>query len=891
MSDAMARLNEALSGRYHLERQLGEGGMATVYLARDLKHNRRVALKVLKPELAAVVGAGRFLAEIETTANLQHPHILPLFDSGHADRFLFYVMPYLEGESLRERLDREHQLPVDEAVRIATNVAEALDYAHRHGVVHRDIKPANILLQDGKPVVSDFGIALAVTAGGAGRLTETGLSLGTPHYMSPEQATGDQNVGAATDIWALACVLFEMLAGEPPYTGSTPQAVLGRIVTGAPTPLREQRRTVPVNVEATVARALEKVPADRFASAQAFAKALADPGFRHGEEAAGATSARRGLWNPLSVAMTASTVGLAAALMWLGLAPEAPTPVTRLELSLPEGVAMPAGGRTLDIAPDGTALVFVGGSPRRWSLWYRPLAQLEAVQIAGTERADGAAPRFSPDGRSVVYRAGADVYTVSLDGAPPQTLLPGGAARDLAWGSDGWIYFGNLEGGISRIPSAGGEPEVVTRVAEGEISHAAPDVLPDGRGVLFTRNITSAGEQEVALATPDGQVRTLMAGRSPRYVPTGHVVFAAGEAQLLAVAFDTGALEVTSSPVELVDNLFVASGGSGRMGRYALSDNGVLVYAVGTSANQLTWVDRDGRFVPVDPDQPLELYNNRTLALSPDNRRLVVGIPAGAPDLWVKDLPDGPLMPLTRGDGQDRTPVWSRDGRTITYSWWLSDQVGEIRRLPADGSSEGMYEVVLERVAGEVQYTRDGRYMIFRDGNSTDGDPASRAGDIGYLDLATGVVQENIIPSTSIERSVSLSPDDRLLAYVSNQSGTDEVYVRPWPDVSSYRVPVSTDGGAEPLWAHNGRELFYREPSSGSMMVATYALDPTFRIISRERLFDASAYLSTTGPWRAYDVTSDDQRFVMIRTQPGTESAPLIVVHNFDEGLRRLLPN
>ena len=250
--DPVSRLNAALEGRYRIEREIGEGGMATVYLADDLKHERKVALKVLKPELAAVVGAERFLAEIKTTANLQHPHILPLFDSGEADGFLFYVMPYVEGESLRQRLDREHQLPVDEAAQIAKSLAEALDYAHGRGVIHRDIKPANVLLLQGKPVISDFGIALAVGAAGGGRLTETGLSLGTPHYMSPEQATGDQHVGPATDIYALGCVLYEMLVGDPPYIGSTPQAVLGKIITGMPEPVTQHRKTVPANVEATV---------------------------------------------------------------------------------------------------------------------------------------------------------------------------------------------------------------------------------------------------------------------------------------------------------------------------------------------------------------------------------------------------------------------------------------------------------------------------------------------------------------------------------------------------------------------------------------------------------------------------------------------------------------
>jgi tRNA A-37 threonylcarbamoyl transferase component Bud32 len=281
MTENTARLSTALADRYRIERRLGEGGMATVYLADDLRHERKVALKVMKPELAAVLGAERFLAEIRTTANLQHPHILPLFDSGEADSFLFYVMPYVEGESLREKLERETQLPVDEAVRIASDVAEALDYAHRHGVIHRDIKPANILLHEGRPLIADFGIALALGTAGA-RLTETGLSLGTPYYMSPEQATGDQQVGPAADLYALGCVLYEMLIGEPPYVGATAQAVLGKVIQGGPVSATEQRPTVPANVDAAIRRVLEKLPADRFTGAQSFANALGDPAFRHG---------------------------------------------------------------------------------------------------------------------------------------------------------------------------------------------------------------------------------------------------------------------------------------------------------------------------------------------------------------------------------------------------------------------------------------------------------------------------------------------------------------------------------------------------------------------------------------------------------------------------------
>ncbi|MGD8869915.1 MAG: serine/threonine-protein kinase, partial [Gemmatimonadales bacterium] len=244
MNKISERLGVALADRYRIERELGAGGMATVYLAEDLKHDRKVALKVLKPELAAVLGAERFVQEIKTTASLQHPHILPLFDSGQADGFLYYVMPYIEGETLRAKLDRETQLSVDEAVRIATEVADALHYAHAQGVIHRDIKPENILLQNGRPMVADFGIALAVSAAAGGRMTETGLSLGTPHYMSPEQATADKEITARSDIYSLGSVLYEMLTGDPPHTGSSAQAIIMKIVTEEAAPITKHRKSV-----------------------------------------------------------------------------------------------------------------------------------------------------------------------------------------------------------------------------------------------------------------------------------------------------------------------------------------------------------------------------------------------------------------------------------------------------------------------------------------------------------------------------------------------------------------------------------------------------------------------------------------------------------------------
>src|SRR4029079_3742294 len=312
MTSQTDALNAALAGRYHIERHLGEGGMASVYLCADLKHGRKVALKLLKPELAAVLGADRFVQEIKTTAALQHPHILPLFDSGTADGFLFYVMPYIQGETLREKLNRETQLGVDEAVRIAREVADALDYAHRHGVIHRDIKPENILLHDGRPMVADFGIALAVSAAAGGRMTETGLSLGTPHYMSPEQATAEKEISGRSDIYSLGSVLYEMLAGQPPHLGGSAQQIIMKIIAEPSEPVTRFRKSVPPNVADAIDKALEKLPADRFESGQAFADALGNSQFTLSRSASARVTSSAG-WHRYAGAIIAALAVIAVA--------------------------------------------------------------------------------------------------------------------------------------------------------------------------------------------------------------------------------------------------------------------------------------------------------------------------------------------------------------------------------------------------------------------------------------------------------------------------------------------------------------------------------------------------------------------------------------------------
>ena len=629
MSDPVIRLNAALEGRYAIERELGEGGMATVYVADDLKHERKVALKVLKPELAAVVGAERFLAEIKTTANLQHPHILPLFDSGEADGFVFYVMPYVEGESLRDRLDREKQMGVKDSVAITQKVAGALDYAHEHGVVHRDIKPGNILLSEqGEPLVADFGIALAVAQAGAGRITETGLSLGTPHYMSPEQATGDRDVDPRPDVFALACVLYEMLAAEPPFSAPTAQAVLVRILTTEAPSITSVRRTVDPHVAAALAQALEKLPADRFTSAAEFAAALGDEDFTYKARAQTSVTASTpapvatqapartpGPWNRLTIATTtlAALFVTLAAWGWLrsppASEPGAPTraAVTGVDLR-PSG-----GGWRLAISPDGRTILKV----EQGSIHMRTASDPEWRQLPNTEGA--ADPTFSPNGQSVAFDSESGISKVSIIGGLALPVTTSGG--NPHWGFDETIVF-EVGPALYRVGSSGGEPELL--LESDSVNVRRPHLLPNGRAVVFGTGgaLTS---RSLIFEIETREVRELIpAGNQPRYVSTGHLICGHGDGALMGVPFDVESLQVTGGPVTLLPSLVVFSGGASQ---FAVSQTGTLVYRAGGvgSGESVTpvWVERDGTAREIDPGWSTQgTPNFSSLALSPNEDRL-----------------------------------------------------------------------------------------------------------------------------------------------------------------------------------------------------------------------------------------------------------------------------
>jgi eukaryotic-like serine/threonine-protein kinase len=891
MSAAVPRLAAALADRYRIERELGHGGMATVYLAHDLKHDRQVAVKVLRPELAAVIGAERFLAEIRTTANLQHPHILPLFDSGAVDGTVFYVMPFVEGESLRDRLSREKQLPIADAVRIASEVAGALDYAHRHRVIHRDIKPENILLHDGRALVADFGIALAATSADS-RMTETGMSLGTPHYMSPEQAMGAPNLDARTDVYALGCVLHEMLTGEPPFTGPTAQAIVAKVMTADPEPVSTYRKTVPAHVEDAVTTALAKLPADRFAGAADLAAALGNAAFATpgtGRRAAigvsGTGVSRRAF---AGVAILAAVLLVAAAIGWLRPHPAAETSRQRVvlwEQGLPPLLA--PGTRFIAtqaaIAPDGSSIVFV--DPLGGQRLFRKLRhEGDPSPLTGTEGA--LSPFFSPDGAWVGY--------ITTDGRLRKVPIGGGGSVTLAddanfvYPSGAWLedqtilYISGRGRGLLRIPAAGGPgTEVPIGGTDAALNLAALWPLPDSRGVLFTAcpgNCSESSAVHGLLLGSDSSKVLVPDAAGAWFAPGGHLLYTNRAGGLFRAGFDPNSLELTSGAVPVIDGVAPAT--------FTFSPSGSALYSVGGESGgeaELVWVTRDGSTEPVDPSWRGQFEYP---ALSPDGEAIAVSVRARTMDLWVRRS-DGTRQKMTQDGTVNWRPFWAPDGRSLIYSSNRGTTGGTtgsaIFRLTMNLSAP---ELVLRKPAGmaassgdegvwEAELSRDTTWIVFRtddDGGSSNIRARRLHGDTTVVDLAVGAAPE---------LQIALSPDSRWLAYATLVGGRMEVHVSAFPDMSSTRV-VSQGDGSEPRWSRDGRELFFK--SEGNLVVVSVPAGPVFRPGAPTVLFSVDGFRGARNR-QQYDVAPDGQRFLMIRELEANAPGSVIYVENWLEEL------
>jgi Tol biopolymer transport system component len=859
---SVTQLSGALAGRYRIDRELGAGGMATVYLARDLKHDRDVAIKVLHPDLGAALGAERFLSEIKTTAKLQHPHILPLLDSGDAGGLLYYVMPVATGESLRERLARERQLPIEDAVHIAREVADALSCAHAAGIIHRDIKPENILLQGGHALVADFGIALAVQTAAGGRMTQTGLSLGTPQYMSPEQAMGERTLDARSDVYALGAVTYEMLTGDPPFTGSSVQAIVAKILTEKPTPPRVVRDTLSEGVEHAVLKSLAKLPADRFASAAEFSAALVAR-----ETTASPRNAGRGA---MIVGLALMVVALVVAAATLARRPggEDAFPV-RLELSTDAQNPIGAGVLT----PDGQAVVYIGQSPKGPVLFIHRLDQLEAREIPGTSGIF-AAPAISPDGRQLVFTANRrKLMKVAIEGGTPVTLADVADDGGVDWSPRDEIVFGQgvLEGGggLLRVSAAGGRVTALTHVdpAQKELSHQWPRVLTDGKTVLFTIWYGTAEQATLAaVSLDDGTVTRLgITGARALGVVDGQLVFVNADGNVMTVAFDVRRLRATGSAIPLETAVRTETGGASYSANAFLSNSGGLVYLHGTPDRHLVWVDRAGTATPVIDAARDFLF----VRLSPDGRRIATTISTGTKtDVWTIDSDAGTLTPLS-ATGRARNPVWSPDGGRVLYAsthsgraafWWQS----------ANGEGRPVLAAEPPHNPWNIDLSPDGRTTV--DNSLYDG---SFNLEITSLD-STHATREIAGSPTATEARGRFSPDGRLLAYNSDESGRQEVYVRPVAP-SGGRVQISADGGIRPVWSHDGTHIYYWQ--GNRLMSATVASEPSMHIVAREKLFDGKYGID-------FDVSRDGTRFLMI--EPERSGVKLIVIPNWRTELHRL---
>jgi serine/threonine-protein kinase len=853
----LAALSTALAGRYTLVREVGAGGMATVYLARDLKHDRNVALKVLKPELGAVLGVERFLAEIKVTANLQHPNLLPLFDSGEANGLLFYVMPFVEGETLRARLDREKQLPVDEAVRLATAIAGALAYAHERGVIHRDLKPENILLQAGQPVIADFGIALAVSNAGGARVTQTGLSLGTPQYMSPEQATGDRVIDARSDIYSLSAMTYEMLVGDPPHVASTAQAIVAKLLTERPPSVQVARPTVGDAMADAIDRGLEKLPADRWSSAAEFAEAL------RGRLSTGATRARtrvsgvtpsgmagapRWMRWALGGSMLFGVLGAAAA-VWLATRPAAPPQPAVFPVVMPESVSVTAMPYLkFAIAPDGSALVVTGnrvGAPR--ALYLRRLTDPVARLVQGTD-STLEIPTFSPDGQWLLFRKGTTdanrLMRVPVTGGTPQLVSDSGTFS-ASWG-DGDVIVVRSGSGLYRTTSTGGAFRLLAQPDSGRriFRFDWPHVLPGGTHALLTVNADFSEQGRLGVVSlADGSIEELgIVGSNAQFVAPDRIVYGAPGGLVMTAPFSLRARRVTGPSERVAEG--VAQGPLGAV-QVAASRNGVLAVLAGGSESD----GRESDMVMVTDkgvERPTAIPRRswREVRISPDGRQVastIVTVQGNfVSHVWVADLASGTTERLTT-DSMTSLADWTRDGRAVAYR---SSAGVRLQAWPRSGVSTSIPDardvefMSTGPAGGYWAFGVNGDILIARDDSLKAPRPF----------IATAGVREGY---------PRVSPDGRLLAYVSEEGGQRNVYVQPIPGPGA-RARVSVAGGLEPIWSPDGTALFYRTlESPGTLMRAAIAERPRLEATRRDSLF----------PYRysGYDVMPNGREFLMLK--------------------------
>ena len=819
-------------GPYQITAQIGEGGMGEVYRATDTNLKRAVALKVLPASVATDPDRlARFQREAHVLAALNHPHIAQIhgLENGHGQTAL--VMELVEGPTLADRIS-QGPIPLDEALAIAKQIGEALEAAHEHGIVHRDLKPANIKVrEDGTVKVLDFGLAKAIDPAAVSRdiansptltspsMTRQGVILGTAAYMAPEQARG-KAVDKRVDIWAFGVVLFEMLTGRRLFASDDVTDTIAAIVKTQP-----DFSHVPVSVRRLLSRCLEKDPSRRLRDIGDAWDLLEHPASHVSTDSS--VPVRR--WWPLWIAGAVLTSAAVALVFWLVThRDDAPRIVlTRFVDDLAEGQAMPRGislGTVVALSPDGRALVYRVQENGEFRLYRRFLDQVNPEPIGDPGAAE---PFFSPDGEWVGFHVARTLKRVHVRGGPAQTIveLPGAAVRGASWNSDGSIILGGLQG-LWRVDEKGGEVATLATAADpARLSY--PQLLPGGRVVLLTDENRTGSPTLLILDLTTRTSKRLLEGFAGRYLPTGHLVFVRGNA-LWAAAFDLDRLAVQGSPVPIVEGIRSDTGVPGRAVQMAFATTGALAYVPGTVSEQrsLVWVDRQGREQPLG-DEPRAYTTPR---VSPDGTRIAVIMRDAGRDVWIWDVGRRILKQLTSDAGPNYLPAWFPDSKRLAFSAMIGD-VSQIHWQAADGSGIARALTQGPRWAFPNAISRDGSSLVLMDVLVQPFES-----DIGVLRLEN---HARPIPrkTPEIERNAAISPDGRWLAYESDRSGRFEIYVRPFPNVEDAEYHITTDGGTAPVWAHNGRELFYWKESGAlvSIMAVPISRGQAFEFGQRTR--------------------------------------------------------
>ena len=886
----MPEIGQNLS-HYSITGKIGKGGMGEVFRAKDQKLGRDVAIKVLPEEFARDTDrVARFQREAKLLASLNHPNIAAIYGLEESGGTNFLVLELVEGDTLADQI-KKGPIPVEESLKLALQIAEALEAAHEKGVIHRDLKPANIkVTPDGKVKILDFGLAKAF-AGEQAELnlsnsptlsdmaTQQGVILGTAAYMSPEQARG-KSVDRKADIWAFGCVLYEMLTGRGAFRGEDVSEILASVIK-ADVKLDLLPANLHPRVREVVIRCLQKDLKIRYSNiADAkyeIKQAQADPGgvivqpiipVRHRK--------MMSLKLPYVAAIAILCLAVAGIIVWK-LKPPDLKRVIRLDHNLPEEQQFNMGamfGHTVAVSSDGTQFVYSTGK----GLYLRSVDELSAKLIPGTD-ANPQSPFFSPDGRWIGFWSQTDrkLKKIAITGGAPVALCDVTWLFGAIWYPDNTIVYSDVPKGIMRVSANGGTPETLVKGMT-----AAPQLLPDGNSLIFM-DVSNAPAYKIVLHTfAPAKRKELFAGSVPRYLPTGHLVYQLDD-NLYAVPFNPGTLEVKGGSIPIIE---------GSTAFYAVSDSGILVYLPGTSRpdasdqRTLVWVDWNGK------EEPLAAPPNGYAfpQISPDGARVALSVgPLNNEDIYVWDVVRKTLTRLTFDKTREVTPLWTPDGKRIVYYsthegarggiyWKAADGTGEVEKL---GSAP-------DRNIFPYSWSGDGKTLVLQQVIS-----ATNV-DIGTLSMEGNHERKPLLETQNIIAQPKVSPGGQWIAYSSGESGRNEIYVRPFPDVNKGKWQASTNGGNSPLWSPDGRELFYFGLENSVMAVAVET-KPAFNLGTPKILFKNTNLGFTVAGGTPWDIHPDGKRFLMIKP-PGATSSPgqiprnINIVLNWFEELKQRVP-